>query len=92
MFLRELLFSFSSDKYPEVELLDHQLGSVQSLSRVQIFAAPWTEAHQASLSITIPELAQTQVHQVSDAIQLSHPLPSPSPPAPNLSQHHGLFQ
>ena len=38
------------------------------------------------------ELAQTQVHQVSDAIQPSHPLSSPSPPAFNLSQHQGLFQ
>ena len=40
----------------------------------------------------LPELAQTQVHQVSDAIQPSHPLSSPSPPAFNLSQHQGLFQ
>ena len=39
-----------------------------------------------------PELAQTHVHQVGDAIQLSHPLLSPSPPAFNLSQHQGLFQ
>ena len=39
-----------------------------------------------------PELAQTHVHQVSDAIQPSHPLLSPSPPAFNLSQHQGLFQ
>ena len=38
------------------------------------------------------ELAQTHVHQVSDAIQPSHPLLSPSPPAFNLSQHQGLFQ
>ena len=38
------------------------------------------------------ELAQTHVHRVSDAIQPSHPLPSPSPPAFNLSQHPGLFQ
>ena len=38
------------------------------------------------------ELAQTHVHQVRDAIQLSHPLSSPSPPAFNLSQHQGLFQ
>ena len=37
------------------------------------------------------ELAQTQVHRVSDAIQLSHPL-SPTSPAFNLSQHQGLFQ
>ena len=40
----------------------------------------------------LPELAQTHVHQVSDAIQPSHPLSSPSPPAFSLSQHQGLFQ
>ena len=38
------------------------------------------------------ELAQTQIHRVGDAIQPSHPLSSPSPPAFNLSQHQGLFQ
>ena len=38
------------------------------------------------------ELTQTHVHWVSDAIQPSHPLPSPSPPAFNLSQHQGLFK
>ena len=43
--------------------------------------------HQLSL-----ELAQTHVHRVGDAIQQSHPLSSPSPPALNLSQHQGLFQ
>ena len=40
----------------------------------------------------LPELAQTHVHWVSDAIQPSHPLLSPSPPALNLSQDQGLFQ
>ena len=40
----------------------------------------------------LPELAQTHVHQVSDAIQPSHPLSSPSPPTFNLSQHQSLFQ
>ena len=40
----------------------------------------------------LPEFTQTQVHQVSDVIQPSHPLSSPSPPAPNPSQHHSLFQ
>ena len=40
----------------------------------------------------LPELTQTHAHQVSDAIQPSHPLSSPSPPAPNPSQHHSLFQ
>ena len=38
------------------------------------------------------ELAQSHVHRVGDAIQPSHPLSSPSPPALNLSQHQGLFQ
>ena len=40
----------------------------------------------------LPESTQTHVHQVGDAIQPSHPLSSPSPPAFNLSQHQGLFQ
>ena len=40
----------------------------------------------------LPELAQTHVHQVTDAIQPSHPLSSPSSPAFSLSQHQGLFQ
>ena len=40
----------------------------------------------------LPEFAQTHVHQVSDAIQSSHPLLSTSPPAFSLSQHQGLFQ
>ena len=38
-----------------------------------------------------PESTQTHVHWISDAIQSSHPLSSPSPPAPNPSQHQGLF-
>jgi len=40
----------------------------------------------------LPEFAQTHVHWVSNAIQPSHPLSSPSPPAPNPSQHQSLFQ
>ena len=40
----------------------------------------------------LPELIQTHIHQVSDAIQPSHPLSSPSPPAFSLFQHQGLFQ
>ena len=40
----------------------------------------------------LPQLAQTHVHWVGDAIQPSHPLSSPSPPAFNLTQHQGLFQ
>ena len=40
----------------------------------------------------LPESTQTHVHWVGDAIQPSHPLSSPSPPALNLSQHQGLFK
>ena len=40
----------------------------------------------------LPELVQTHVNQVGDAIQPSHPLSSPSPPALNLSQHQDLLQ
>ena len=39
----------------------------------------------------LPEFTQTHVHRVSDVIQPSHPLSSPSPPAPNPSQHQSLF-
>jgi len=49
---------------------------------------------QARLSVIhhLPEFAQTQIHQVNDAIQPSHPLSPPSPPALSLSLHQGLFQ
>ena len=40
----------------------------------------------------LPEFTQTHVHRVGDALQPSHPLSSPSLPAPNPSQHQGLFQ
>ena len=39
----------------------------------------------------LPEFTQTHIHWVSDAIQPSHPLSSPSPPAPNPSQHQNIF-
>ena len=51
------------------------------------FSIPGFPVNQQS-----PEHAQTNVHQVGDAIQPSHPLLSPSPPAFNRSQHQGLFQ
>ena len=71
--------------------------SVQSVqlshSVVSDSSTPWIAAHQASLSITNSQssLRLTSIG-VSDAIQPSHPLSSPSPPAPNPSQHQGLFQ
>ena len=70
-----------------------QLVVVQSLSHAWLFATPGTAAHQASLSFTISwTLLNLMTTEVSDAIQLSHPLPPLSPPAFNLSQHQSLFQ
>ena len=63
-----------------------------SCSAMSNSANPWIAAHQASPYFTISQFPQTNVHWVSDAIQPSHPLSSPSPPAFNLSQHQGLFQ
>ena len=40
----------------------------------------------------LPEFTHTHVHRVSDVLQPSHPLSSPSPPAPKPSQHQSLFQ
>ena len=69
------------------------VSSVQLLSHVQLFATLWILARQASLvHHQLPEFTQTLVHRVSDAIQPSHPLSSPSPPAPNPSQHQSIFQ
>ena len=67
------------------------VSSVQLLSRVQLFAMSWTAAHQASLYIinSWSLLKLMSIESVMPSIA-SHPLPSPSPGAFNLSQHQGL--
>ena len=50
------------------------------------------KAWRAAVHRQLLDLTQTHLHQVGDAIQPSHPLSSPCPPALNLSQHQGLFQ
>ena len=69
-----------------------QFSSVQLLSRVTFHHSMDCSTPGFSVRHQLPELAQTHVHQVSDAIQTSRPLSSPSPPAFSLSQHQGLFQ
>ena len=68
--------------------------TVQSLSRVRLFVTPWIAARQASLSITNSWSSSrlVSIDWVGDAIHPSHPLLSPSLPAPSPSQHQGLFQ
>ena len=67
-----------------------QFSSAQSLSHLcdpMNHSTPGLPVHHQ-----LPEFTQTHVHRVSDAIQPSHPLSSPSPLAPNPSQHQGLFK
>ena len=58
-----------------------------------LFVTPWTACSMPGLPVhhQLREFTQTHVHRVSDAIQPSHPLSSPSPPAPNPSQQSGSF-
>ena len=73
------------------EFIKHQFSSVS-----QSCLTHWEPMNSSMPGLPVhhqfPEFTQTDVHRVSDAIQPSHPLSSPSPPAPNLSQHQSLFQ
>ena len=66
--------------------------SVQLLSHVQLCDSMDCSTPGFPVHHQLPELTQTHVHRVSDAIHLSHPLLSLSAPAFNLAQHQGLFQ
>ena len=68
-----------------------QFSSIQSLSRVQLCNPMDYNMPGFPVYHQLPELTQTHIHGVSDAIQLSHPLSSPSPTF-NLSQHQDLFK
>ena len=89
--MRYLSISLNHLEFPL--LMFYQFNSVQSLSHVRLSATPWIAARQASLSITNSRSShRLRSIKSSDAIQPSHPLSSPSPPAPNPSQHQSLFQ
>ena len=69
-----------------------QFSSLQLLSRVQLFATPWTTACQASLSITNSQ-SSAKLMFIESMMPFNHLiLLSPSPPALNLSQHQGLLK
>ena len=72
--------------------LGHRFSSVQLLSHVRLCHPMDCSMPGFPVHHQLPELTQIHVHRVGDAIQPSHPLSSPSPPAFNLSQHQGLFQ
>ena len=74
----------SSGICPAVRLLGHQYSSVTQ--SCPTLCDPMNHSPPGlSVCYQLPEFTQTHVHWVSDAIQPCHPLPSPSPPAPNLS-------
>ena len=66
--------------------------SVQSLSRVWLCGPMDCSMPGLPVHYQLLEFTHTHVHWAGDAIQPSHPLSSPSPPAFNFSQHQGLFQ
>ena len=70
--------------------------SVQFSSVTQSCPTLWDPMNRSTPGLPVHhqllESTQTHVHRFGDAIQPSHPLSSPSPPAPNLSQHQGLFK
>ena len=74
--------------------LKFQFSSVQFSHSVMSYSLPPHGLQQARVPghHQLPELAQTHVHWVGEAIQPSHPLLSHSPPAFKLPQHQGLFQ
>ena len=88
----DMTSSYYLPSNPSFFFLKLSFSSVQSLSCVRLcdpmnHSTPGLPVHHQ-----LPEFTQTHVHRVGDAIQPSHPLSSPSPSAPNPSQHQGLFQ
>ena len=90
---RQILYHLSHQGSP-LEKTDRKL----DFSSVQFSRSVMSDALRPHESPGLPvhhqllKFTQTHVHRVGDAIQPSHPLSSPSPPAPNPSQHQGLFQ
>ena len=89
VWIKRKILLFLSDTMIQ-KRLDNQLSSVQLFSHLchpMNSSMPGLPVHHQ-----LPESTQTHVHWVGDAIQPSHPLSSPSPPALSLSQHQGLFK
>ena len=83
----------------KLQYFGHFMGSFDSLEKTLMLERDWgqeekgtTKDEMAGGHHQLPEFTQTRIHRVSDDIQPSHPLSSPSPPAFNLSKHQDLFQ
>ena len=82
----------SFSQFSQLVTLNVTISSVQSLIRVRLCDPMNRSMPALPVHLQLAESTQTHVHRVGDAIQPSHPLLSPSPPALNLSQHQGLFK
>ena len=83
---------YQGKKSNRLSPLAFHLSSVHSLSHVCLCNPMDCSMPGLPVQHQLPEFSQTQVHQVSDANQPSHPLLSPSPLTFNLSKHQGLFK
>ena len=85
-----------TENYPILRSLNRNIRSDQMRSVAQSCLTLCDPMNRSTPGLPVhhqlPEFTATHVHQVSDAIQPSHRLSSPSPPAPNPSQHQSLFQ
>ena len=92
IFMSFLNSAFSLFYQTIIEILYYTFSSVQFSHSVMSDSLQPHELQHLPVHHQLPEFTQTHVHRVGDAIQPSHPLSSPSPPALNPSQHQGLFQ
>ena len=106
MFVAALFTTARIWKQPRCPLTDEWLQKSQYINTIE-YSVQFSWVAQSCLTLCdpmncstpglpvhhqLPEFTQTHVHRVRDAIQPSHPLLSPSSPAPNSSQHQSLFQ
>ena len=88
--------SFRGSFWPGIEPVSPAVPTVQFSSVAQSCLTLCDPMNRSTPGLPVhhhlPEFTQTHIHRVRDAIQPSHPGSSPSPPAPNLSQHQSLFQ
>ena len=89
-------WEYSSSRGKESRVSVKGFSSVQFSSVAQLCPTLCDPMNRSTPGLPVqhqlPEFTQTHIHRVSDAIQPSHPLLSPSPPDPNPSQHQSLFQ
>ena len=92
--LKDWFFGRTDPEAEDAQPANYSVQFSSAHSRVRLFATPWIAARQASLSITNSRssLRLKSIESVMPSSHPSHPLSSPSPPAPNPSQHQSLFQ